>query len=256
MYPKLQHDPSISLSIENCSVLDAGPWSVELNYPEKKQKWSLRSVDGRVIDKWKKYMKELKLKAKKNQKFKIKRAKNEFIFDCKICKKVLRLDRMFLRDKDDPSDPHCLQFLKDVATAMVEAGDIDSLNAEFSLQDLRDILTSGQFDKYLSDSLTGLIKSNAMISRCVKCKAPFELVPHSCVSKNPYKLANIQGLDNRPLSDEAEMHFLKNRIRCQERKCDAEFCRECKMTRITWASIARNTCCTRIHPIADSARLR
>eukprot|EP00808_Paulinella_micropora_P024067 g519.t1 len=65
------------------------------------------------------------------------------------------------------------------------------------------------------------------LAQCPKCHTPFEVTAHNWITARFSREAN-DGLDNRPLSADAQRHYLANRFRCRMPGCDISFCRLCQ----------------------------
>ena len=120
----------------------------------------------------------------------------------------------------------CRDCLVSSITSKMEAGRFDELNAEYSVQDIQDLLPRPLFDTFLDRSTSQWIDSNPKrYIRCPKCSCPLEIDHHTWSSKSEQFLLGLVGLDQRPLNEEARTFFLNNRFLC--RGCRTDFCRAC-----------------------------
>jgi hypothetical protein len=114
---------------------------------------------------------------------------------------------------------------KEIILKGIAGDDFASIDAFFAPDDIRDICPEN-FDDYLQLALNSLLKSGSFAT-CPKCKLHFEVDSHTSETSTSH-LTSEPGLDKRPMSIEAQKHYLSNRIRC--RNCDETFCRSCSVS--------------------------
>ena len=122
----------------------------------------------------------------------------------------------------------CRDCLVDRIRARIAAKNFDELNAQFSTQDLSDLLPRAEFLAFLDSAAAQLVDANPRrYTRCPKCACPLEIENHTWSSKEEALLVGgLVGLDRTPLDDAAKQFFVANRFLC--RGCRADFCRACK----------------------------
>lgn len=122
----------------------------------------------------------------------------------------------------------CRECLVSSIRSKMLAGQFGDLSAEFTVNDVRDLLPRAQFDDFLDRSTSHLIDDNPhKFVRCPKCACPIEIDHHSWASKSEHaNITGLVGIDKKPLEQEAIAAFIANRFLC--RGCRTDFCRLCK----------------------------
>lgn len=100
--------------------------------------------------------------------------------------------------------------------------------AEFTLQDIQDLLSPEAANRYLEKASEDVLAGGKNTFACPKCKSRYDISHHSWSTKASY-LNTEKGIDNRPLSESAQTHYLANRFRCRNDRCDTTFCKSCQV---------------------------
>jgi E3 ubiquitin-protein ligase MYCBP2 len=234
-FPKPGPQFRYQLGDGSCLVLTCGPWSLELVDGRNRLSYYVKMHTTEGLQDWK----ELFLRAKQRQLAAPPVAGN--VLECGACGRVQPISCFYLCDVQDgvKTAPTCLTCLKarvreaiDAATTAptdVASDRAQEVLARYSLQDLKDLGSHEQFGEFLDSCTQSYINRRAQKNqfvRCPKCQVAFEVDLHTWATKQS-NLTKDAGLDNRPLSKEAQEHFVKNRFRCTSDACGANFCKSC-----------------------------
>ncbi|CEO96492.1 hypothetical protein PBRA_005101 [Plasmodiophora brassicae] len=150
-------------------------------------------------------------------------------YECSVCHERWRLDEVYVREQSDPSSTAdsytCLRCLRNTILSAVASGDVASLSREFSVQDIRELLQTAEFESYLDSSLRALLDANEDFVKCPNCSVACEFVRDGAQDVPDFN--RLMGVNGKPLSAETQTHYLNNRLRCRNSACSIDFCRSC-----------------------------
>lgn len=119
--------------------------------------------------------------------------------------------------------------MKEGSTSSVHCP-LNTCRAKFSVQDVWDLLDKDGFDHYLDCRLQELIATNSgKFFSCPKCGITHEYITPDYLDDDDRRanLTKQLGMDGKPLSPEAQEHFLRYRMLCRE--CTTVFCLSCRI---------------------------
>lgn len=152
-------------------------------------------------------------------------------FSCIPCLRRLILERIEAAKRARvEADPNNVVAMGGGGGGEESASSANAILSLFSLQDMRDLGVQDIFASFLDTCVDEMLDANTnstSILHCPQCETPFEFVYHSWASRQANVTKEL-GLDNRPLTPSAEAHFLNNRFRCPDIKCNITFCRLCQ----------------------------
>jgi E3 ubiquitin-protein ligase MYCBP2 len=100
------------------------------------------------------------------------------------------------------------------------------LSAQYSIQDLMELLDSAELSKYLDLKLDELLQSGANFIHCPHCRSTWEFVMGNVQFDSP-DFSRELGVNNKLLGNDSQMHYLQHRVCC--RSCNKSFCRSCSI---------------------------
>jgi IBR domain, a half RING-finger domain/C2 domain len=247
------------LRLKQCDVTSIGPWSLSV----KKSKGSksgicIRVNDHEELNSWRASLLRYSISQPKKTRgnksrddaltvpdsktnFKSVSLSDHGQFQCLECKEMVTANDMYVIDKADGCEvfvtdednqsfalQRCRRCIASKVTRLVKPDPevFDRLMQMYSIQDLKDLLPTKQFNHVLDMTVMRYL-DKVRIANCPSCNATFELGSHSGASRIE-SLTNELGIDRRPLSGPAQKDYLTNRFRCRD--CHYEFCLSCKLS--------------------------
>eukprot|EP00475_Leptophrys_vorax_P034482 TRINITY_DN5569_c0_g1_i1.p1 TRINITY_DN5569_c0_g1~~TRINITY_DN5569_c0_g1_i1.p1 ORF type:complete len:1052 (+),score=271.57 TRINITY_DN5569_c0_g1_i1:49-3204(+) len=219
-YKSLQSGkPVFELKFHMWTVVETGPFSFELLNAERTVSYFFRDSAAGKLEKFRRRLQEIKspdYKPVDLPRYKIKSGDHaESVVD-ELYRPALSKEFIHVNS------------VRNMILSLVEEGKSNEVAEMASLEDVKDLLSKQEFENYLAATLKDFLKNSAQVSQCPKCGFAFEVDYHSWSSK----LSNLTkevGIDKRPMNDEAQKHFLANRIRCRNDPCETIFCKTCKV---------------------------
>lgn len=221
VFLNLQADePSFEVSVKDCFICSQGINTAEVFDSQSEKSFFIRTEDVAELEEWK-----LVLRSFKNAGVVpvVNREDRTEDYQCFICKEQRDLSDMFVRDQVD--DPACFDCLREAILSKVAGGDCNSLNKEFTIQDVRELTNADEFERYLETSLSELLEVDDNFVKCPSCKISVEFVSGNRQDAPDFQ--RLLGLDNKRLAPETQQHYLHNRVRCRNSSCSINFCRSC-----------------------------
>lgn len=190
--------------------------SLEIFLPHDNHSYFLHSVNVAEIIQWEKCLKF----AVAGQLCPMKDSGYET--ECLRC-----MDKVLLEDSytlDASISFSCIPCLRKDILNQIHTKSIQALSMDFSIRDLRDLLNEEEFSNYLDVAFNSLVTTDSKYVSCPNCNCTWEFVPGS--QEDAPDFTSIVGIDNRPLDQKAQRHYLSHRVVCRE--CGINFCRSCR----------------------------
>eukprot|EP01083_Nonionella_stella_P084157 232908_1 len=150
----------------------------------------------------------------------------ESMYECVSCERQHCLENVYICDTS--TQFMCIPCLREKIMDKINSGKCKSLTNDFSIQDVRSLLTPDEFNQYLDATLKELLETYSKYVKCPKCDVAAEFLLGDANDAPDFN--KLQGIDNRSLSSEAQLHYLEYRLRCRNAGCSVNFCRSCKTT--------------------------
>jgi len=148
----------------------------------------------------------------------------QILLDCAKCKDKHALNKMLSTDFD--SHFSCISCLKQDILTKLDIANLKHLSSNYSISDLIELLHKDELATFLDLKLSELLESGEHYISCPSCAAKWEFIPGDNDNDSPDFNQEI-GINNKLLSDEAQIHYLSHRVCC--RKCNKNFCRSCNL---------------------------
>ena len=214
----------IDLKFDNWSVVTTGPFSFEIVNVDRTQSYFFKDSSAGKLSKFKAALEKYKMHDfKQEQKLAIPRIRA----NVKVGESLVPINDLY-RPALMKDFLH-LSAVKKMILTMISEGKSDQVTDIASMEDVKDLLTKAEFENYIQSTLKDFLANSAQVAKCPKCNLAVEVAYHTWASKLS-NLTKEMGIDKRPMTDDAQKHFLANRIRCRNEQCETVFCKQCKTT--------------------------
>ena len=78
--------------------------------------------------------------------------------------------------RDNVDRQYCFDCLRSMISSALQVGRVSSLAPEFTVLDIRELLTKPEFERYLEASLTELLDADERFTKCPACDVAVEVV--------------------------------------------------------------------------------
>ena len=152
---------------------------------------------------------------------------NDVFVECYRCNGQVSVDSVL--SPDYQLKPSCIDCLRKEILIGLNEKDYKFLTSNYSIQDLIELLTANEFNKYLDLSLNNLLETGDYFVQCPnkKCNSLWEFI-HGDIAMDAPDFSRVTGISNKLLDEDAQRHYLSHRVCC--RQCGTNFCRSCMTT--------------------------
>lgn len=210
----MESKPELSISTDRIFVCSQGIYCIEVFDTVNKYSCFIRSENEVEVEEWKNLLRN----PKRNQVM-----QNNNDFTCSICYKFYSINKLYIRECGVSRE--CIGCLRKRILDAVEHLQKHSLVPDFSIEDIRELLTPSEFEKYLELTLVELFDRDNRFIKCPSCGFGVEFIEGD--QEETPNVSKLIGINRKPLSSQALQHFMQNRCRCRNFKCSANFCRKC-----------------------------
>jgi len=220
--------------MEDIILANCGARQIELYDPSLDESIFIHENTA-ILEQWLQCFREVKEKASLDEKSEEVVFKNMLSSKCFSCKQPSFYDELLSLDwkggEDDVTDLHLKQCKTCVRSNVREWISLrendEKSSSDYSIRDLRHILSKQEFNNFVEISLNNLLKREPFVS-CPKCKETREFVSNDLTDASD--LNKVYCIDGKELDEKGKAHYLSSRLKCRNVNCSISWCRQCKVT--------------------------